>query len=98
MNNGKNITIAMLVLSAIVLSTLLVIVAPTPKALAGNTSARFKDAYIMSPGGRADSFDNLYVIDVPRQKLNAYEVDPNRKNMNILDTVDLPRYFQNPSE
>lgn len=98
MNNGKNITIAMLVLSAIVLSTLLVIVTPTPKALAGNTSARFEDTYIMSPGGRADSFDNLYVIDVPRQKLNAYEVDPNRKNMKILDTVDLPRYFQNPSE
>ena len=72
MNDSKNITIVMLLISAVILSVLLLATQPTH---AGNSSARFGD-YVMSAGARADSFDNLYVIDVLQKRLNVYSTDP----------------------
>ena len=95
MNDSKNITIVMLLLSAVVLSVLLLASIQTAAPVqAGNTSARFGD-YVMAPGARAKSFDNLYVIDVLQKRLNVYSADPNRKRVEILDTVDLAQYFKN---
>jgi len=90
MNDSKNVTIVMLLISAVILSVLVLATQPTH---AGNSSARFGD-YIMSAGARADSFDNLYVIDVLQKRLNVYSLDPNKRRMEILDTVDLTQYFQ----
>ena len=92
MNDSKNVTIVMLLISAVVLTVLML--ATTQPADAGNTSARFGD-YVMSPGARADSFDNLYVIDVLQKKLNVYSTDPNKRRLEILDSIDLTQYFQN---
>lgn len=94
MTDHKNVTIAMLVLSAVVLSVLLVAAFRTaPPAYAGNTSARI-DPYIMMPGGRSDSADNLYVVDVFRQRINVYYADRNRKALILKDSKELAGLFQ----
>ena len=93
MNDHKNTMIVMLVLSAVVLSVLLVAaLRTTPPAYAGNTSARI-DPYIMMPGGRSDSADNLYVVDVYRKRINVYYADRNRKTLILKDSKDLTGLF-----
>jgi len=118
MNDAKNITIAMLTLSAVVLSFLLVATIQTNSQAQASSSARFGD-YIMSPGLKLDTgldlvsdpgeaahgdihmqrrapqgSDDLFVIDVLAKRLNVYYTDDNRGRLDILDSVDLPQYFQ----
>lgn len=93
MKDGKNVTIVMLLLSAVVLSVLLSMAFRLQPAQAGNSGVRFNH-YIMTPGARADSFDNIYIIDVLNKRLNAYSLDPNRKSINLRDSVDLAKYFR----
>ena len=94
MNDHKNITITMLLLSAVVLAVLLVAAIKTaPPAYAGNVSNRI-DPYIMMPAGRSDTFDNLYVIDIYQQKINVYEADRNRKTLILKDSKDLTGLFE----
>jgi hypothetical protein len=92
MNDSKNITIAMLLISAVVLSVLVAVSVRTPSAEAGNASSRYGD-YILCPGARAESADNLYVIDVMKRRLNVYVIDQNRRDVNLQFTVDLANYF-----
>ena len=92
MNDSKNVTIVMLLISAVVLTVLMLATMQTTEG--GNSSSRFGD-YVMSPGARADSFDNLYVIDVLQKRLNVYSTDPNKRRLEILDSIDLTQYFQN---
>lgn len=94
MTNGKNVTILMLLMSAVVLSALLLAAIRTDPAQAANTSARL-DPYIMTTGGRADTADNIYIIDIYQKRLNVYTADPNRDRLDAMDSVDLTQYFRN---
>ena len=93
MKDGKNVTIVMLLMSAVVLSVLASLAFHLPPAQAGNSGVRFNH-YIMTPGARADSFDNIYIIDVLSKRLNVYSLDPNRKRMDLKDSLDLAKYFR----
>ena len=95
MTDHKNTTIVMLLLSAVVLSVLLgAAFRSAPPAYGGNVSARI-DPYILMPGGRSDSADNLYVVDVYRKRINVYYADRNRESLILKDSKDLTGLFDN---
>ena len=93
MNDRQNMTIILLLISAAFLASLLFLAQTTDQqAWAGNSSARFDD-YIMCPGARSDSADNLYIIDVQTEKLAVYWIQPGTTNLEPTDVIDLKRYF-----
>jgi len=102
MNDKANTTIVLLVISAVLLSAMLFAARQTSQtARAGNTAMRFGD-YIMCPGARESDADNLYVIDVRKQRMNVYMIEPGRADLanhyrNVghsrrLDQLDKGRY------
>ncbi len=93
MNDNKNMLIVLLLISAVLLSAMLFVARQTEQtAQAGNTSARFGD-YIMCPGAREDSSDNIYIIDVQLQRLAVYLLEPGTNDLIPVDIIDLQRYF-----
>ena len=93
MNDNKNMLIVLLLISAVLLSAMLFVARQTEQtAQAGNTSARFGD-YIMCPGARESSADNVYVIDVQLQRMGVYMVEPGTNDLIPVDIIDLQRYF-----
>ncbi len=74
MNDTKNITIALLCVSATLLLTVTLLVNSTDEAYA--TSAQSANSsYIMIAGRVTESRDVIYVVDLDTEKLNAYLVD-----------------------
>lgn len=93
MNDNKNMLIVLLLISAVLLSAMLFVAGQTEQtAQAGNTSARFGD-YIMCPGARESSTDNIYVIDVQLQRMGVYLLEPGTNDLIPVDIIDLQRYF-----
>ncbi len=80
-------------MSAVVLSALLLAAIRTDPVQAANTSARL-DPYIMATGGRSDTADNIYIIDIYQKKLNVYTAERNRERIDAMDSVDLTQYFR----
>ena len=91
MNDNQNITIALLLVAAGIL-TGLVIATYTPSAYA-DASVRRGD-YIVCAGEWSRSTDLVYVIDVAVRKLNVYHADRNAKALRRIDTVDLKLAFR----
>ena len=93
MSDQKNILIVLLLISAALLSTMLFIANRTEQtAQATGSSDRFGD-YLMCPGQRESSADNVYVIDTQQQKLIVYIVEPGTNDLGPVDIIDLARYF-----
>lgn len=93
MSDNKNMLIVLLLISAVLLSAMLFVARQTDQtAQAGNTSARYGD-YIMCPGARESSADNVYVIDVQLQRMGVYLVEPGTNDLIPVDIIDLQRYF-----
>ena len=93
MNDKKNTMIVLLVISAVLLSGMLFVARQTSQsAKAGNTAARFGD-YVMCPGARENGADNVYVIDMRKQRMIVYMIEPGRRDMIAVDLIDLKRYF-----
>jgi len=93
MNDKKNMLLVLLLISAALLSAMLFVAHQTRQtAQAGNTSARFGD-YILCPGARESSTDNLYVIDVRLQRMGVYLIEPGTNDLMPVDIIDLQRYF-----
>ncbi len=93
MKDNKNITIAMLCVSAAILATVLVLTYNSNQALA-DTSIRGGD-YIMVTGNYSKSLDLLYVIDIAQQKINVYALDEQNNTLKMLDQVNLKQVFKN---
>ena len=93
MNDKKSTMIVLLLISAVLLSGMLLVARQTSQtAQAGNTDTRFGD-YIMMPGSRESDSDNIYVIDVRKQMMIVYMIEPGTNDMIAVDRIDLKRYF-----
>ena len=89
MNDQKNLTIAMLCVSAAILATVLSLL---PQATA-DTPVRGGD-YIMVTGAYSSHIDLLYVVDRSQQRLNAYALDLARNDLLFKSQVNLKLVFQ----
>jgi hypothetical protein len=93
MKNQQTLAIVFLLISAAVLSLMLYIAVQTQDAAqAGSSESRSGD-FIMVPGSRATAADNIYVIDVQRQRMALYISEPGRGDLQPRDVIDLGRYF-----
>ncbi len=92
MKDNKNITIAMLCVSAAILVTVLVLTYNSNQALA-DTSIRGGD-YIMVTGNYSKTLDLLYVIDIAQQKINVYALDEQNNALKMLDQANLKQVFK----
>jgi len=92
MNDPKNLTIAMLCVSAAILATVLLLLPAADQARA-DTPVRGGD-YIMVTGAYSSLIDLLYVVDRSQQKLNAYVLDLNKGDLIPKSQVNLKLTFQ----
>ena len=88
--NTKNLTLAILCVSAAIMGTMLVVLHTTPVALA--TEVRGGD-YIMVTGRFTDVQEALYVVDTAQQKLNVYNFDMVHNAIQLRDSLPLNRVF-----
>ena len=91
MNDPKNLTIAMLCVSATILVTVLSLL-PTTEQARADTPVRGGD-YIMVTGAYSSLIDLLYVVDRSQQKLNAYVLDMNKGELVPKSQVNLMLTF-----
>ena len=91
MNNTKNITIALLLISAIVLGAVLIQGLQENKAYAA--SGVKQSSVIMCTGSIRNSIDLLYVINLDAKQLVAYYANTNTNDIDIVQKVDLEKAF-----
>ncbi len=96
MKNPQNITIALLVLSATILTGMLVglHLYDTPSAEAFTGVRHQQASIIMTSGSVSGSYSVVYVIDVRTRRLNAYASDINTGSVRAMDTIDLDLAFR----
>ena len=94
MKDTQNILIVLLVVTAAVIATMLALTLSSRPAYA-DSSVRAGD-YIMLVGAFNKTKDLLYVINVPSQQLNVYEINPQNGMMNRVDMVNLEKLFKGP--
>jgi len=93
MRNTQNITIGLLLVTAVVLGSLVVAtyVNTSSPAYADTSVAKYN--YIMCTGAWSKSQDFLYVIDIAQRKMNVYFLDQNRNALEVIDQTDLRQAF-----
>lgn len=89
----ENIIIILLVVSAAILGTLFIGSLESQKAYAGASSWEATGDYIMISGQITQNNQILYVIDVPQQKIMAYDVDGAMSKVTLLDVRNLKTAF-----
>lgn len=93
MNDPQNITISLLVISAVILTALLIgTYFNTQQPAYGDTPAR-AGRYIAVTGAVAASRDLLYLTDVVADQLNVYTIDINTSAIKLIQAVNLKRIF-----
>ena len=94
MRNTQNITIVLLLLSAGILTAVLIgmHVSATPRAEAQVTVKQGQ--YIMSVGTYSKSADLVYILNIKTGKMNAYQASRLRKSIGFADQADLARVFR----
>lgn len=94
MKDPQNVTIALLLISAAVITALLVTVhlSNTPQAAAQTTVKQGQ--YIMSVGTYSKSYDFVYVVDLKTGRMNAYLADRHPKRVRRVDDVDIGLAFR----
>jgi len=94
MKNGQNITIGLLVVSAAILTAMLIgmHVANTPQAQAQFTMKQGK--YVVSVGTYSASYDLVYIMDLTTGQVNAYAADRVRKRIQIADQMEMAQVFR----
>ena len=95
MNDPRNLTILLLVISAAVLGGILLSTMGEP-AYAEAMSASRGD-YVMATGQVGKYGDLLYMIDRRAKRLNVYSFDPQTDAMTPQASVDLGQVFRNPN-
>jgi hypothetical protein len=94
MKNSQNITIVLLLVTAAILTTLLVAgyVNTTQPAYAATAQSKGGD-YVMTAGSLNQESDFIYVIDIANNKLAVYYANVNTNSLMVGDKVDLARAF-----
>ena len=92
MNDTRNITIAVLCVSATMLATVLGLLILSGPARADTPVAG--GDYIMFTGASSGANDMLYVIDQRAGKLNAYRYERNDNRIKREEHVDLKKLFR----
>ena len=90
MTNTRNLTIAILCVSAAIMGAMLLVLHTPPVAQA--TEVRGGD-YIMLTGHFTDTQEALYVVDTAQQKLNVYTFRTERNELQLRDSLPLARIF-----
>ena len=94
MKNSQNITIVLLVVTATILTAMLLTgLYDGEPAHAGNSATRANE-YIAVPAAISKSYEVVYVADLVASKMNIYMVDKNTDQIRVLETVDLKRIFE----
>lgn len=94
MKKHENLIIAALVLTAGILSTVLVwSLVATPEQAYADTSVRGGD-YIVGTGAWSASRDLLYIINRSQRQLNVYAIDQNSKSLNRVQRLNLAEVFK----
>lgn len=88
--NTKNLTIAILCVSAAIMGAMLVVLHSTPAAMADQVRG---GDYIMVTARFTDSQEALYIVDTAQQKVNVYNFDMVRNNLQLRDSLPLGRVF-----
>jgi hypothetical protein len=90
MTDKKNITIALLCVSAALLVAVLCLVNYSDNAAYADTMAR-GGGYIVVTGSVSPGTEMIYIIDVAAQKMNAYGATGNNAggSVALVDQVDL---------
>ena len=98
MFDTRNVTIAMLAITAAILFVGLILVSLFPQqAHAVGQMDRGGD-YVIATGQHQDSLEYLYVTDAAIGRLNVYALDKNKNQIDLIDTFDLAgRMPQTPS-
>lgn len=87
MKNTENVTIVLLLVTAVILGAMLI------GSARADTPTRF-GRYILCTGAHSESKDLLYIIDVETNVLNVYEVNTNKKVIEMRDSVKLDTAFR----
>jgi len=88
--DSKNLAIALLTVTAAILSvglTLAIILAPA-QTLAASQMDRAGD-YVVTTGQLQRSTEVVYITDAAMGRLNVYLYDRNRRQIDLLDGLDL---------
>jgi len=94
MKDTQNIAIVLLVISAVILTVMLLgVLRQTSQPALAAASVKQGD-YVMVTGQIAGRYDALYVVDIVQRRLNVYWINPDTERMEILDTGDLERAFR----
>lgn len=95
MKNGQNLAIVLLVITAVVLTGILVgSYSFTSQSAYAATPVKGGD-YIQLTAGISTSSDLLYIINTAVRRMNAYQLNPNsNKGLELIATVDLEQAFR----
>jgi hypothetical protein len=95
MKDPQNVTIALLLATAVILLALLLASYSSTDnaAYAAGTFVKQGD-YILGAGAKGGNTDLVYVIDIAVRQLNVYQPDINTGTLDLMDSVDLGRAFR----
>ena len=95
MKNTQNVLIVALVVSAVLLTGVLVAswTGTSREAKAGSEFARFW-GMVGTVGQVANGSDALYIIDVDQRRLNAYIINSQTGTIDIVSSEDLVQAFR----
>ena len=92
MKTSENAAIVVLIVSALMLTGLLVMLYGTGQKAYADASAR-SGKYTMVTGAFDNDNDLLYVVDIDKQQMNVYHTDARARKVVLRDRVDLKRLF-----
>ena len=94
MKNTQDITIMLLVVTASVLTTLLLAsYVYTQPAYGATAATRGCGDYMIATGSFNQETDFIYLLDIATAKLNVYYPNVNNNTLELGDTVDLDKSF-----
>ena len=93
MKNTQNVTIVLLIVTASVLTTLLLASYLYTQPAYGAIGSVKGGDYILSSGSYNAETDFIYIIDIASNKLNIYFPNINTNALTLGDSVDLARSF-----
>ncbi len=91
MNQPKNITIALLCVSAVILAMMLILA--NVRTVQAETSIAGGN-YIMVTGAYTENLELLYIIDRSQRKLNVYVLNISKGDLILRDSANLKLAFQ----
>ena len=91
--DSKNMTIAVLSVTAVALFCTLVLMYSSTGSVAWADTVDRGGDYVLVTGAFSDTDEALYVIDGLNDRLNVYQYDQNRNRILLFDQENLQNYF-----